>query len=103
MIKRIFFGIIYLVLSVPYSFVYGLLMILSFFTAKRIFDRFEESFFAPILDVVIFGRKRNDDCCGNCVSFLYESANGTGWCEKKKKLRFCVGFCKEHKIKCNNK
>lgn len=103
MIKRIFFGIIYLVLLVPYSFVHVFLIIVSFFTGKRILERFEEIFVFPILEVVIYGRKRNDDCCGNCVSFLYESANGTGWCEKKKKLRFCDGFCKEHKVKCNNK
>lgn len=103
MIKRIFFGIIYLVLSVPYSFVYGLLMILSFFMGKRILERFEEIFVFPILEVVIYGRKRNDGCCGNCTSFLYESANGTGWCEKKKKLRFCDQFCKEHRFKYNKR
>ena len=101
MIKRIFFGIIYLVLSVPYSFIHVLLIIVSFFMGKRILERFEEIFVFPILEVVIYGRKRHDDCCGNCVSFLYESANDTGWCEKKKKLRFCGQFCKEHKIKCN--
>ena len=50
---------------------------------KRILERFEEIFVFPILEVVIY--------------------NGTGWCEKKKKLRFCDGFCKEHKVKCNNK
>lgn len=101
MIKRVFFGIIFLVLSVPYSLVYGLLMIVLFFTGKRILNRFEECFVDPILEVCFFGRRRNEGCCGNCVSFLYESANGSGWCEKKKKLRFCGQFCKEHKIKCN--
>lgn len=101
MIKRIFFGLIFLVLSVPYLFVYGLLMMTSFFTGKRIFKRIEECFIFPILEVIFFGRQRNDGCCGNCVSFSYESANGSGWCEKKKKLRFCDQFCKEHRFKYN--
>ena len=103
MIKRIFLVLIFLVLSVPYLFVYAFLMLVSFFTDKRILKRFEENFIEPILEVIVFGRKRNDGCCGNCVSFLYESANGSGWCEKKKKLRFCDQFCKDHRFKYNKR
>lgn len=40
----------------------------------------------------------NDEiCCGSCVHFKYECADGSGWCEQSRRLRFC-GYGKDCKM-----
>lgn len=38
-------------------------------------------------------------CCGNCLHFHNEDAEGKGWCYAKNKEKYCSEGCKQHEFK----
>ena len=41
-------------------------------------------------------------CCGNCLHFHNEDAEGKGWCYKRDMGKHCSQGCLQHELK-NNK
>lgn len=41
-------------------------------------------------------------CCGNCLHFHNEDAEGKGWCYKRDIAKHCSQNCLQHELK-NNK
>lgn len=62
---------------------------------------FDFGFLCFVWEFSIFYEEENGNerCCGNCVTFSNEDANGDGWCDKKNKPRSCCQYCKEHKLR----
>ena len=40
-------------------------------------------------------------CCGNCLHFHNEDAEGKGWCYKRDAARHCSQNCLQHELKTN--
>ena len=38
-------------------------------------------------------------CCGNCLHFHNEDAEGKGWCYKRDTARHCSQNCLQHELK----